>query len=310
MIVQFRAKKVGQVAKEIFGFRTARILQEACMQVADITVPFTAVAAGEIVPSTMQIIDTKPLRRCISGLQAHQPDLATNLDGTNGILTNGINGHTDGDTVEDREDDEEVEERLALLSESLFSFVSKSAANQWLIDKAKYNEFLWSREMRRHIGDGLPESALKIIRMVVDRGMLDEKTMQDVGLLNAKELRKCLSELRTRGFLELQEVPKDPQRQPKSTMFFYFYDAERVRRRLLERIYKTMSRIYERLAWEREKLSTLLTKAERTDVRDHERDMLTDYELDTLNEWRQKERWLMTELYRLDRSVILLEPHV
>jgi DNA-directed RNA polymerase III subunit RPC3 len=175
----------------------------------------------------------------------------------------------------------------------------------WSIDKSRFTSFLRDKEMYRLISESLTEPALRIVRMLADKGKLDERTMLDVGLLNAKELRKCLSLLQTMGFLELQEVPKDPQRQPKSTIFLYFHDAERVRKVFLDKLYKTMSRMYERLRLEREKVASTLTKVERFEVGTEE-EMLPAAELQELYSWRQKESWFTTEIHRIDDSIAIL----
>lgn len=217
----------------------------------------------------------------------------------NGNGTRRVNGNLDEHRVAERQ--------LAILAEGTFSFLLQAGDRKsWFIDKSRLNSFLWDKEMFRLIGESLPEPALRIVRILADKGKLDDKAMLDLGLLKPKQLRKCLSSLQTTGFLELQEVPRDPQRQPKSTFFLYFYDIERVRRVLLDRLYKAMSRLYQRLGQEREKASATLSKVDRNDFQGNEEKFLSPDELRSLYHWRQRERWFLTEMHRLDDTVIIL----
>jgi DNA-directed RNA polymerase III subunit RPC3 len=192
------------------------------------------------------------------------------------------------------------------MTDSLFDFLHRSPAGTWSIDTKRLNKFLIERELIRLMGENLEEPALRIIRMLIAKGKLDEKSLQEIGLLGAKELRQCLSHLQSMGFLELQEVPREAQRQPNRTIFLWFYDADRVRKLLLGRLYTTISRIYQRMEVEKRRLASTLDKIERTDVQGSEQEMLSAAELQVLHHWRRTEAWFMTEINRIDKSIAIL----
>ena len=303
LIIRTRDDRVAELAGKIFGRQAAKVARAACLQVEDIDSRPLQIRLTDDPATTVQSLN-------ISNLSPLVFEVLTNGQSKqNGRREEQrlINGNHDPWADGIRDEHQIIEHHLAVLAEGPFHFLSEDqATGSWQIDKAKFNEFLWDKEMHRLIGENLSEPALKIVRMLADKGKLDEKSMQDIGLLNAKDLRKCLSHLQTSGFLEIQEVPKDPQRQPKGTMFFYFYDAERVRKTLLDNLYKAMSRMYQRLHLEREKISSTLSKVERTDVKGSEERALSDAELRVLYCWRQKECWFMTDIHRLDDSVVIL----
>lgn len=199
-----------------------------------------------------------------------------------------------------------VQDQLAILSETHFSFIEHDPNSRaWYVDKSGMDQFLRSKEMMRIIEDDQTKHgpSLRILRMLSDKGKLDEKSLQEIGLLGAKDLRKCLGHLQASGLLELQEVPREPQRQPNRTIFLWFYDADRVQKVLLNRLYKSMCRLFQRLHIEREKLSALLSHLERADVA---RESLAAKQLEELSELRQKESWFISEIQRLDHSVTIL----
>jgi DNA-directed RNA polymerase III subunit RPC3 len=250
----------------------------------------------------MQRIDVSLLDAFLSSLSAG--------DDTNGghMHNRFMNGHHTSHSNGARLDPF-IDRQLAMLAEGPFSFFTQEASGSWLVDKQRMCDFLRDKELVGLMQESLDGPALRIVRMLIDKGKLDEKTLQEFALLGAKDLRKCLAHLHVKGFLELQEVPREPQRQPNRTIFLWFYDAERARKVFLGKLYKTMSRFYQRLHLERRRLSSTLSKVERTDVQGIEEDMLSAGELQVLFQWRQKETWLMAEIYRMDDVVAILRDH-
>lgn len=287
---------MADIAERVFGKQIAQVARAACSQIQDVDPKPLPIRLTEDPANSMQRLDT-------SRMSSDVFDIAAN----GGAKQNGVNGHNvqkvNGASAEDRI----IGHHLGVLAEGSFSFLLQDPhdTKSWYINKAKFNNFLWDKEMYRLIGESLTEPALRIVRMLADKGKLDERAMLDAGLLNAKELRKCLSALQRMGFLELQEVPKDPQRQPKSTIFLYFYDGERVRKVFLDKLYKAMSRIYERMHMERKKVASTLDKVERFAV-GAEEELLPAAELEELYSWRQKESWFVTEIHRIDDSIAIL----
>lgn len=119
-------------------------------------------------------------------------------------------------------------------------------------------------------------------------------------------MRAVLTAMNRAGFLELQEVPKGNDRQPSKTIFLWFFDVERCRRRVLDETYKTMTRVLQRIGVERERVKDTVDKSERVDVQGHEEEMMTEAEKKALEEWRAKEEQLLGELGKLDDLVAVL----
>ena len=229
-------------------------------------------------------------------------------------LHNGINGHRDvamTNGVDEGEfaDREDLEDGLRVLSEGPYPFLQcNENTNQWVVNKYSMSSWLRERELLRLMASTVSSIGLRLIRMMIDKGKLDEKLLQEVGLLAAKGMRQALAELQSKGYIELQEVPREPQRQPSRTMYLWFYDSIRARDLLLGELYKTMARLYQRLQMvERERMKATLEKTERDDVRGRAlEDVLAEQELVQLQQFQAKEKWLMAEIARLDESVVLL----
>jgi DNA-directed RNA polymerase III subunit RPC3 len=201
----------------------------------------------------------------------------------------------------------DVKKYLLILAQSPHKFVVQDPDSFcWTVDFQELSVQLRRDEALRLARSRLNGVALRLVRVLIDKGKLDEKTLQEMSLLSAKDLRQCLGKLKMTGFLGLQEVPREPQRQPLRTIYLWFYDSDRVRKMLLEDLYKAMSRLLQRLKVERDKVGPLLEKAERIDVRIDEKKFLAGGEVRVLDEWRRKEEWLLGEVERLDDSVAIL----
>ena len=251
-----------------------------------------------------EFINLHTLRERLSHSLGNKSNGSSRVNGHHGG-TDKVNGMVNGGS--DGSEDEELEDGLALIAEGRFSFVSHDVGtNTWKVDKLKLATWLRDQEIMKTISHRVGPLGLRLIRTLIDRGKLDERVIQELGLLDGKEMRQILFDLQQQGFVEIQEVPRDPQRTPVRTMYLFFFDAERVQRALLGDLYRTMARMYQRLRLEREKVQTTLVKVERSDVRGGEDELLSSAEMLVLQQFRRKEMWLMGEVTRLDESVAML----
>jgi transcription initiation factor IIE alpha subunit len=215
-------------------------------------------------------------------------------------LTNGMrrsNGHTG---------QEDISQSLRCIAEGPYSFLSEGEAGVWAIDAASLRKFLLRLEILKIARQRVGPAGLRLLRILIDKGRLDERVLQEVGLLSAKELRQTLGILHTMGFTDLQEVPRDPQRLPNRTTFLWFYDEARVQKSLLDGIYKTQARLYERMRDERDVMRITLEKVEKYHCEGHEDEYMSKAEATLLQQYLRKESWLLAEIARLDDSVALL----
>ena len=187
-------------------------------------------------------------------------------------------------------------QHLLLLAHHPYEFLhhlpaTLSAEEGWSIDIHALSKHLLIHSLTRTVTAKFGPLAHRLVRILHQKGKLDEKTLTTLSLMNQKTMRRLLSELNGEGFIELQEVPKDTQRAPMKTMFFWFFDEERCRKRVLEMTYKTMCRLLQRISVERAKVKETVEKSERVDVQGHEDEFLGEGEKEALAGWRAREEW-------------------
>lgn len=232
-------------------------------------------------------------------------------------LENGVNGdHVDDDHHQDESNGPsrawEVNQHLRLLAQPPFNLtepVELHGVLKWKIEFRRLARKLRHLELERMIESRYGDVALRVIRVLHAKGKLDEKRLQEISFLPWKDLRQTLSSMQTGGFVDLQEVPKDAQRQPSKTIFLWYYDPDRVCSSVLEDTYKAMSRTLQRIKVERDRLKDFLDKTERSDVKGHEEEYLTEEELERLQQWKDKEALLLAEVSRLDDMVAVFRDY-
>ncbi|KAJ5562332.1 RNA polymerase III Rpc82 C -terminal [Penicillium sp. DV-2018c] len=229
-------------------------------------------------------------------------------DETNG--TNGNGEHEGKPSGQNR--GFEIDQHLSLLSQPPYNLTTKhviSGLPTWRVAFRGLARKLRHQELEKMIEARYGDVALRLIRILHDKGKLDEKRLQDISLLPFKDLRKSLAHMQTGGFVDLQEVPRDAQRQPSKTIYLWYYDPDRVCHSITEDTYKAMSRCIQRIKFERSRERDFLEKTERTDVKGHEEQLLSEAELQHLRNWRAREALLLAEVARLDEMVAVFRDY-
>jgi len=198
-----------------------------------------------------------------------------------------------------------IETHMRLLSEDPRKFLTRRDA-KYSCDYQTVTRALIQFELDNIILARFGSTAKRVIRILYEKGKLDEKQLGAIGLIPQKALRAKLTAMQEAGYVDTQEVPRDNSRQPSRTVYLWFFDQDRVRKLVLNDLYKAMSRLLQRIKVEQEKVHTVIDKAERTDVKGNEEKYLTKAELDALRTWRECEEKLLIQLSRQDDLVALL----
>jgi DNA-directed RNA polymerase III subunit RPC3 len=200
----------------------------------------------------------------------------------------------------------EIKRHLQLLAEDSCRFVrlvGNRGLGEWTVDFEALTKILKQSELESVITERFDGVATRLVRILNEKGKLDEKQVSNISLLKQKEARAALTLLYESGFIQLQEVPRDANRQPSRTIYLWCFDMERCRQLVLQDCYKAMARCLQRANTEKQKMQPLLAKAERTDVVGREEHYLSKIERTALQSWKEKEERLLGQVARLDRLV-------
>ncbi|KAI9886057.1 MAG: hypothetical protein M1823_002130 [Watsoniomyces obsoletus] len=201
---------------------------------------------------------------------------------------------------------------LQLLARSPFRFIErikKGHRTEWTVDFPRLVKDLQQRELEDLLLKKFGSMALRLIRILSEKGKLDEKQLSNLALVRPKDIRQTLTPMHEAGFIELQEIARDASHTASRTIFLWYWDSERCMALVLENLYKMMARLLQRAVTERKKMRLLLSKAERTDVIGNEERYLSLGERKALQIWRDKEERLLGGMMRLDRLVELFRDY-
>jgi DNA-directed RNA polymerase III subunit RPC3 len=197
-----------------------------------------------------------------------------------------------------------------------FHFVtwhSRAGGSQWRIEFEEIAKAMVQHEIETTISAGPDlesKYGVKLIRALNKKGKLDERGIGNAMMMQATEVRSVINGLTLRGFIQTQEIPRVERREAKHSLHLIYYDRQRAREKLLHEIYKGMTRIVQRLMYEKERVQNLLDKAERTDVAGNETKWLSPDELATLKAFKGVEEKLTEQLFRQDELVATLRDYV
>ncbi|KZT44098.1 hypothetical protein SISSUDRAFT_1085644 [Sistotremastrum suecicum HHB10207 ss-3] len=151
------------------------------------------------------------------------------------------------------------------------------------------------------------EEAVRILRILIDTGKMDEKHLAKVAMLPHKVVHPLLSAMSQDSLISLQEVPKGNDRNPNRTFYLWFVDFPHTFSVLLQNFYKTLFNIMSRKDAEAADgmVKSVLEKRTRSDVANDE-SLLTRPERELLREWEDKTRRLETLELRIEDAVFVL----
>ncbi|EMD38586.1 hypothetical protein CERSUDRAFT_153553 [Gelatoporia subvermispora B] len=168
------------------------------------------------------------------------------------------------------------------------------------------------------------DEAVRIIRLLLDAGKMDEKQasggaiykgvlliavqISKVGMMANKDVRPLLSALSADTLISLQEVPKSADRNPTRTFYLWYVDLQKAYSVLLRNLYKTLYNIVARREAEAEEptVKAVLEKRQRSDVSQDEEHLLTRVEREVLAEWDKKREKLAVLQLRVEEAVFIL----
>lgn len=199
-----------------------------------------------------------------------------------------------------------VTKQMQILAASPLKFVQNvgtKGGGEWYVPFKEVTEALQGARYEQIVQWKYGRVAKRLLRAVKDKGKVDEKLLTNIALLPVKEILNHLHDLHSVGALDVQELPRTADRAASRTIFLWHHRPNRAYSLITQDIYKSLSRCFERVNFERSKLPILLSKLQREDVKGHEDEFLTEQEKSDLQGLRLREEKLMVQMNRLDSLI-------
>ncbi|KAL2314377.1 DNA-directed RNA polymerase III subunit rpc3 [Schizosaccharomyces pombe] len=204
-------------------------------------------------------------------------------------------------------------QHLELLADCSLKFISKignRGMGEWAVNFTHLTDMLRAIEYENFIEQKFGERAIRLLRIIKDKGKIEEKQLANIALLRQRDLRTVLQAMAEIGALELQEVPRSSDRAPSKTFFLWFHRPDRAYSLLLDELYHVIARLYMRLRDERAQRAQLIEKAERIDIKGNEEQYLQKFEQAELKKLYSYEEKLLLQASRLDDMVLVFRDNL
>ncbi|KAH8657009.1 RNA polymerase III subunit RPC82-domain-containing protein [Tricladium varicosporioides] len=203
----------------------------------------------------------------------------------------------------------QVRNHLHLLLNDDYHFIQKAGVRglgEYSVNYPRLMTTIQEAELDQILLENFGQSGRRLAKMMRKLGKLEEKQLPNLALMKQKDVRTKLAEMQMAGIIDIQEVPRDGVNRNNNTrtIFLWYFDLERVSKILLERTYKAMSRLLQRLDVERRRAHAILEITERTDVQNQapEKYLGAD-QLKELQNIRCREKNIIGQVSRLDELV-------
>ncbi|QSL66190.1 hypothetical protein MERGE_000565 [Pneumocystis wakefieldiae] len=162
---------------------------------------------------------------------------------------------------------------------------------KWKVDYKQLSSLLQELEYEKIIEHKFGYIATRLLRIIREKGKVDEKQLASIAFLKQQSIRPILMALTEIGALDIQEIPRRSERQPSNN------------------IYQEICYYHKYLKNELKQRQKLLTKIERTDVQEHEKELLPANEQQELKYIRAIEEKVLIQISRLDRLIMILRDY-
>ncbi|KAH9811402.1 hypothetical protein DFH28DRAFT_439360 [Melampsora americana] len=177
---------------------------------------------------------------------------------------------------------------------------------EFKIEYGKYSVELRKSLVTRIVRETLGIEAARVVRILLNKGRLDEKHLAKFAMMTLKDSRELCLKLSTQNIIELQEIPKTQDRMPSRTYYLYFIDFRKLNLNLINKLRKSQINIFERIYKELNTNKNLISKINRQDIFNDLNKFLSHWELIEFNRLRIKLQALEVSKIRLERDLFIL----
>jgi DNA-directed RNA polymerase III subunit RPC3 len=190
---------------------------------------------------------------------------------------------------------------------------------EWSVNLISLQQFIRIKEIERIVRGKYGSESLRLLRIVNQKHHVDQDQVasliskliifqfEKLVLLKNAQIRLLLPQLQAGGILEVVEIPKAGGIDRSKNYNLLSFHESRARAFLLQDLYKTLIKIYQRINEERARKQGIIAKAQRTDVKKDLKRYLSRDELKSYNAWKVLEDRLLGQVMRIDKSVMLLK---
>ena len=204
-----------------------------------------------------------------------------------------------------------LKSHLALLENDPCGFLKSAGvdkASAWSVNYEVLSKYMQDHELDTMIHENYGETGHRLVRMMRKVGKLEERMIPNIAMVKQSEIRTKLAEMQMAGVVDIQEVPRDAAHTIARTIFLWYFDTPRVSALYLDKLYKCMSRSFQRLDIEKREVQDILTALQRQDMKHMKPEECLEAEpLRKFETFQKSEDLLLAQIGRLDGLISIFQ---
>ncbi|AET38517.1 DNA-directed RNA polymerase III subunit C82 Ecym_2821 [Eremothecium cymbalariae DBVPG len=178
---------------------------------------------------------------------------------------------------------------LKLLSNCSIPFLIESKPGLYFVPYTKIIPMLKNAVYDTIIASTLGPSAHRILRCIRDNSLVSEKVINNAALMKEKDIRSVIATLVKYNAIEIQEVPRTTDRAASRAVFLFKSNEQHAYDFMKQNLAWNIANSIHKTEMLKECNTTLLTKAQRDDVKGREVELLLPSELNQLKMVNERE---------------------
>ncbi|KAI8989255.1 RNA polymerase III subunit RPC82-domain-containing protein [Pilobolus umbonatus] len=203
---------------------------------------------------------------------------------------------------------EVVKGYIMLLKTDTAGFIrakDERGANQYAVDFQKLRNSMKRKLLEGLITERYGIATCRILRILIEKGKLDESQVQKLAMLPPKDTREKLALLNTEGFVEIQEIPRTTDRAPGRCFYLWYVPLDKCYQELLMNSYKIVCNLQQRKIHELDNRKWLIDKLNRKDVMENP-ELLSDSEKIEVEKMNKVIERIEVSKSRIDKVIMIL----
>ncbi|KAH3902436.1 related to DNA-directed RNA polymerase III subunit RPC3 [Saccharomycodes ludwigii] len=197
-----------------------------------------------------------------------------------------------------------INAHLKLLANGSVEFIKEAKPGMYYVPYSSLIPCLKTYTYDTLIQATLGSSAFRVLRCIRENRLVTEKLLNNLALMREKDIRSVLSSLARYNGVEIQELPRTADRSASRSVFLFRTNNSRAFNFMKSNLCWNIANLIYRLENLKNENSTLLTKAQREDVKGKEMELLLTSEINQLKMVQERQ---LNSITRIDRLLSLWE---
>mmetsp|Transcript_28003 Transcript_28003/g.61450 ORF Transcript_28003/g.61450 Transcript_28003/m.61450 type:complete len:586 (+) Transcript_28003:89-1846(+) len=186
----------------------------------------------------------------------------------------------------------------------LISYIGNGpSGEQYVVNMSRIVELIRLKQIEAVIRDRFGVSGLRIFRLLLLKGQLEQKQIADFAMLPQKDTRELLYRMMRGGFLALQDIPRTSDRAPSRTFYTFRANYEGAGDQLASELYRAAGNVWMRIRHEMDREKELLSLVEEAQMKGELHFNLTAAQRSTLHRLKRVSEVLQASLMQLDDMI-------